>query len=126
MGTNSTVIRKTEFAWASIAGADAEPVELVEIDGRKGLYTLGCADPFWLDDSATGIVIFGGTALNRPENPETMEQRDLRESIYNAKKTAVKAAYEWHRDNSKHGPDCELAGCTGKDKEFRHGWRGPR
>lgn len=42
--------RKTEFRWASIGGADPEPVELVEIDGRQAVYTCGCGDPFYLDD----------------------------------------------------------------------------
>ena len=41
--------RKTEFYWASIGGADPEPVELVEIDERKAVYTCGCGDPFFLD-----------------------------------------------------------------------------
>lgn len=119
----SEISRKTHFAWASIAGADAEPVELVMIDGRDGLYTLGCADPFWLDDSSAGIVVYGGSPIDRPEHPETQQQRDLRESIYKAKKSAEKAAYEWHREHAKHGPDCAAAGCvyTGT-----HGWRGPR
>jgi hypothetical protein len=117
---------KTNFAWASIAGADPEPVELIDIDSRKGLYTIGCADPFWLDDDSAGIVVYTGSPLERPKNPETQEQRDLREKKYRAKEVAVTAAYEWHRDNAKHGPDCALAGCTGKDREYRHGWRGPR
>ena len=116
-------IRKTTFAWASIAGADAEPVELMEVDGRKGLYTLGCADAFWLDDASIGIVVFGGTPLNRPDHPETQEQRDERESTYKAKAAVKKAAYEWHRDNAKHGPHCIEAEC---ETPWRHGWRGPR
>lgn len=119
-------IRKVDFGWASIAGADPEPVELIETDGRKGLLTIGCEDPFWLDDESVGIVVYDGSPLSRPSNPETREQRDLREEKYRAKQAAVKAAYDWHRENSKHGPDCEAAGCTGKDKEYTHGWRGPR
>lgn len=118
--------RKTKFTWASIAGADPEPVELIEADGRKGLFTIGCQDPFWLDDTAAGIVVYDGNPLSCPSNPETQEQRDLREETYRAKQKAVKAAYEWHREHAKHGPDCELADCTGKDKEYTHGWRGPR
>ncbi len=119
-------IRKTHFGWASIAGADPEPVELIETDGRKGVLTTGCADPFWLDDEAAGIVVYDGSPLERPKNPETQGQRDLREAKYRSKQAAVKASYEWHRTNAKHGPDCEAADCTGKDKEYTHGWRGPR
>lgn len=120
------VTRKARFAWASIAGADAEPVELITEKGREGIYTLGFADPFWLDDESAGIVVYGGSPLVRPDNPETQEQREMRETKYRIVSAAKKAAYEWHRDNAKHGPDCALAACTGKDNEHRHGWRGAR
>lgn len=53
--SDSTMLRKTKFYWASIAGADPEPVELIEIDGRKAIYTCGCGDPFFLDDADTKI-----------------------------------------------------------------------
>lgn len=119
-------VRKTVFAWASIAGADAEPVELINVDGREGLYTLGCADPFWLDDVSLGVIVYDGTPLPRPENPETHEQRGAREEKYRAKEIAVKKAYEWHGTYAAHGPHCEQAGCVGKDRAHRHGWRGPR
>ena len=118
--------RKTDFAWASIAGAGAEPVELIDVDGRKGILTIGCQDPFWLDDESAGIVVFTGSRLERPENPETQEQRDKRQDKYKRKEAAVKAAYKWHRTHAKHGPDCDEAGCTGKENEGTHGWRGPR
>lgn len=121
-----TANRKDKFAWASIAGSNPEPVELVDVDGRKALLTIGCQDPFWLDDESAGIVVYTGTPLARPDNPETQDQRDGREAKYLAKKVAVKAAYEWHRDHTKHGPSCVAAGCTGKNKEHTHGWRGPR
>lgn len=121
---SAEVIRKTKFAWASIAGADAEPVELIETDGRQGLLTIGCQDPFWLDDPAAGIVIFSGCELVRPLNPETQEQRDSREAVYLAKKLAVRAAYLWHKDHAAHGPYCLAGDCNGKP--YRHMWRGPR
>ena len=108
----NTEQRKTTFAWASIAGADPEPVELVEVNGRKGAYTLGCADPFWLDE---GVVAVFGNELRRPKNPETAEIMEAKQK-----------AYDWHRENSKHGPYCEAAGCVGARLEGRHGWRGPR
>ncbi len=38
--------RKTVFYWASIAGADPEPVEVATVDGKRVAYTLGCPDPF--------------------------------------------------------------------------------
>jgi len=78
-------LRKTAFAWASIAGADPEPVELIEEDGRKGVLTIGCADPFWLDDPAAGVCLWANT-LVRPPNFETQEQRDAREAKYRAER----------------------------------------
>jgi hypothetical protein len=77
--------RKATFAWASIAGADPEPVELVEENGRKGVFTTGCIDPFWLDDPDAGVVLYVNP-LVRPENPETQEQRDARDAAYRARK----------------------------------------
>lgn len=47
--------RKTEFYWASIAGAEPEPVELCTINGRRAVYTFGCGDPFFLDDKDTPV-----------------------------------------------------------------------
>lgn len=49
--------RKTSFYWASIEGADPEPVELVLIDGRRAIYTCGCNDPFFLDDKDVKIKL---------------------------------------------------------------------
>ena len=77
--------RKTLFAWASIAGADAEPVELIEQDGRKGVLTFGCPDPFWLDDDVAGVVVYAND-LSRPKSPETPEQQAERQAKYEAKK----------------------------------------
>ena len=62
--------RKTEFWWASIHGADPEPVEKTEHEGRPCVYTCGCADPFYLDE---GAILFVRThplgKLDRPEHP---------------------------------------------------------
>lgn len=38
--------RKTKFYWASIGGADPEPVEVTAVDGKRVAFTLGCPDPF--------------------------------------------------------------------------------
>ena len=41
--------RKTKFWWASVAGAECEPVEVTTLDGERVAYTCGCGDPFYLD-----------------------------------------------------------------------------
>lgn len=51
--------RKTEFWWASIAGADPEPVEKTEHEGRPCVYTCGCADPFYLGDPDNPVRLAG-------------------------------------------------------------------
>lgn len=91
--------RKTKFAWASIAGADYEPVELVTNNGRKAMYTLGCADPFWLDEKVPEIIIYKGEneyPLRRPDAIQTQVEKDKAEREY--------AEY----------------------RKGHHGWRGPR
>lgn len=52
-----TVERKTTFYWASIAGAEPEPVEVTMLDGRKVAYTLGCPDPFYLDEKPCPVKL---------------------------------------------------------------------
>ena len=43
------IAKKSEFWWATIAGANCEPVEIVKIDGERAALTCGCADPFFID-----------------------------------------------------------------------------
>lgn len=90
--------KKAEFAWASIAGADPEPVEIIERDGRKGVLTCGCPDPFWLDDKSAGVKL-DYDLMNRPLSVITAAQ-----------KRRMDAAYQ--RQRAKAG--------------FTHGWRGSR
>lgn len=72
---------KAEFAWASIAGADPEPVEIIERDGRKGVLTIGCPDPFWLDDKSVRVRL-NWERMERPDNVQTDRQRKLAETRY--------------------------------------------
>lgn len=66
-----TITRKTEFWWASIAGADPEPVEKTENEGRPCVYTIGCADPFYLDhDPVLLIRSYPDGHLTRPRHPD--------------------------------------------------------
>ena len=90
-------IRKEKFAWASIAGASAEPVELIEVDGRKAILTCGCPDPFYLDDATVNVVVYDAPAfaLKRPSNPRTQAEQDRLDQEY-------------------------------RNRPVRHGWRGSR
>jgi hypothetical protein len=95
-------------------------VELCHIDGRRAVYTLGCADPFYLDEPNCPVVIGkpeivvqsgkrwllfalgGGTAepLERPALPKKMA------GTMAAARKAYDEAWATHR--------------------ISHGWRGPR
>lgn len=48
---------KSEFWWASIAGANCEPVEVTTLDGRRVAYTCGCNDPFYVDEPTCPCVL---------------------------------------------------------------------
>ena len=113
MTDNSNIKRKAEFYWASIGGANPEPVEKCLIDGRPAVYTLGCNDPFYLDGpdcpvvlgEINSIVVGGlGFLILDTDNPTPMERpatlEDSREKMEKAEK-----------DYEKSGP---------------HSWRGPR
>lgn len=65
--------RKAEFWWASIHGADPEPVEKAEHDGRPCVYTLGCADPFYLDETPCAVLLipsYPHKRMDRPKHPD--------------------------------------------------------
>ena len=72
-------------SYPSIAGADAEPVEIIEESGRRGVLTTGCADTFWLDDKTAGVVIYANW-LRRPDNFQTLEERAEADALYKARR----------------------------------------
>lgn len=106
--------RKTKFMWASIAGADPEPVEVTTLDGRPVVYTLGCNDPFYLDDGAR-VVRLGGTFSRYGHGPLCMnfKSKEPMERPVLPDADAKKAL-------SDHYAQLRL------DKLPRHSWRGPR
>ncbi len=81
--------RKTTFYWASIAGADCEPVEVTMLDGERVAYTCGCGDPFHLDrpDCPVVLIYDPDTAadawfrhdgqMNRPMTPKQARNKVL-------------------------------------------------
>lgn len=106
----TTLRRKAEFYWASIGGADPEPVELVVIDGRRAVYTCGCGDPFFLDDKTVRVKlgtssasICGGSPtwvfddlgaarpMQRPGRMATAEKRAQKEAYH----TRVPVVHSW-------------------------------
>lgn len=65
--------RRSPFSWASIAGSNPEPVEVSEHEGRPCVYTLGCSDPFFLDDPAIVLYV---DEMERPKNLRTQAEMD--------------------------------------------------
>jgi hypothetical protein len=106
--------RKVEFWWASIHGADPEPVEkTVTDDGRACVYTLGCADPFYLDESPCPVLFIEDEAMLRPKHPDK-EAADLAAMAV----AANKGRRTYVSSSGKREP--VLGWSRG------HGWRGPR
>ena len=68
--------KKAEFFWGVIGDANPEPVSVVEKDGKRWAYTIGCPDPFRLDDVDANIELLG-LRLIPPLKPA--EQQALRE-----------------------------------------------
>lgn len=115
--------RKAKFCWASIAGADPEPVEMVSIDGRAAIYTCGCADPFYLDDASM------------PVRPGRVEQRSQNSDappvfVEDASWVAISRPLlddKWQADqDAKIAERAKLKEARRKSGVVSHGWRGPR
>jgi hypothetical protein len=96
--------RKTEFWWASIHGADPEPVEKAKRDGRPCVFTSGCADPFFLEEDPSAVVFV--QEMSRPEHPDKVAAR--RAALANQRKTYI------------------FRGKRIAVPFSGHGWRGPR
>lgn len=105
--------RKTQFWWASIDGADPEPVEKAEHNGRPCVYTLGCADPFYLDEQPCLVVFVGSEKMDRPENPASADENTER-----MHRAAMRGNHSFVALNGERRP--VLGWISG------HGWRGPR
>lgn len=103
--------RKTEFYWASIAGADPEPVELATVDGRQAVYTCGCADPFFLDSDPVAL----GAARYMPGDSSST-RLDLRKPIEPLERPLLANKEEAAEIARHYHPPTKVA----------HGWRGPR
>jgi hypothetical protein len=107
-------MRKTDFFWASIHGADPEPVERTILDGRAGVLTIGCADPFWLDEDPCPVLFINRhAATGRPEPMWRPQHPD--------KIIAERAALEEARKRNLRTYTFE-----GRRIPVPHGWRGPR
>lgn len=125
---------KSEFWWASIHGADPEPVEKTEYNSRPCIYTLGCADPFYLDDP--GIRLIGteaGWSNNTPKfvdhliKPATIIQRLKHPDIEEAERAALQADRDAEYIAYQKGLKTYVK-TIGKrvPVSLPHGWRGPR
>lgn len=120
-------LRKAKFCWASIAGADPEPVELTRIDGRPAIYTCGCADPFYLDDTSVPVRLGRSEAISQNGDASPLFTEDASWVVIPRPLLADK----WQADN-----DAKIANQAARMKARQksgvrtfatsHGWRGPR
>lgn len=119
--------RKAKFCWASIAGADPEPVELVRIDGRPAIYTCGCADPFYLDDRAVPVRL--GRSEQRSQNSDASPV-----FVEDASWVAIPRPLledKWQADQDAKIAERAVRMKARQKQGVRsfvtsHGWRGPR
>lgn len=115
--------RKAKFCWASIAGADPEPVEMVSIDGRAAIYTCGCADPFYLDDASMPVRV--GRGEQRSQNSDAPPV-----FVEDASWVAISRPLlddKWQADqDAKIAERTKLKEARRKSDVVSHGWRGPR
>jgi hypothetical protein len=80
---------KSEFWWATVAGADCEPVEVVKKDGERLAYTCGCGDPFYLDRPDCPAVLVD--EMNRPMTPKKEKNYYRRQ----ARQAAIAVSHSW-------------------------------
>lgn len=105
--------RKAAFWWASVAGAEAEPVEVAELEGERVAYSLGCADPFYLDRDDCPCVLVLNITAKRPtaHSPEELAADKVQAQL-------------------KHEQDLRDADAARQAENLRrdghHHWRGPR
>ena len=95
--------RKVEFWWASVAGADCEPVEVATVDGERVAYTCGCDDPFYLDRPECPVVLVpidwdftsGGDGVGLPlQRPLTPAEERKAERAERRQERALRA-HSW-------------------------------
>ncbi len=95
--------RKVEFWWASVAGADCEPVKVTTLGAERVAYRCGYADPFYLDrpdcpavlvvEDWKWVMVEGEEAQREPvpmDVPPTPTQKAAREF-------AGGRSYSWRR-----------------------------
>ena len=82
---------KSEFWWASVAGADSEPVEVVKKDGERLAYTCGCGDPFYLDRPDCPVILIEDEAMDRPMTPKQEKNYWARQK----RQAAIARSHSW-------------------------------
>ena len=83
----------SQFWWATIAGADCEPVEVTELDGERVAYTCGCGDPFYIDRPDCPCVLVPTYGGNMPRPPTPAQQEAALERRY--KELADARSHSW-------------------------------
>jgi hypothetical protein len=80
---------RTKFYWARVLGSNFEPVEVTKEDGKRVARTIGCPDPFFLDEPDCPCVL--GELMERPQTPE-QEERSLR---HHRRVAALRQQHAW-------------------------------
>lgn len=87
-----TMGERANFYWARIGNGNYEPVAVKGKKGDRMAYTIGCADPFPVDEVDSAIQLYEDADYpDRPEPPLTPKQQeaaDRRERRYQALRTS--------------------------------------
>lgn len=82
-------MRKTRFYWARIGDGNYEPVAVIGRKGARMAYTIGCQDPFSVDEDNPAIVVleksenaYDGGQMTAPLTPKQEAAADRRERRY--------------------------------------------
>lgn len=63
------------LVWVSVGGNECEPARLVENNGVKTVFTIGCADGTIIADGCGIEIVEARTAFYRPDTPAVAEKR---------------------------------------------------
>lgn len=82
-------MREAEFYWARIGDGNFEPVAVRGKKGARMAYTIGCADPFAVDEANPAIVLlerdddsYDGGPIKAPLTPKQEAAARRRERRY--------------------------------------------
>lgn len=98
--------RKAEFYWAIVGEANPEPVAVTVKNGKRVAYTIGCPDPFVLDEPDSVIMLLSEETVHFelvPMDPLEIPPVATAESVAKARKAHERMIARDRRNGIHHG-----------------------